>query len=168
MSNVQFQDIGNKTNASQRSSLSISSHDSNKDGVVEHPRPNHRKNRQAPKPPTQQPKSLDESVINNMAESASNLEIRAPSELLLGFPTGLRTQWRHSAEILIASAVKYEVNVSRRIHITAISGSCVKGGNCEKLSSHFNAYFSCQQQTYCCRTKLGMSQSCCCGVYNFF
>lgn len=82
--------------------------------VVEH-RPNHRKNRQAPKPPVQQQKILDESKLNNVAESASNLEIRGPSELLLGFPTGLRTQWRHSAEILITSAVKYEVNVSKKI-----------------------------------------------------
>lgn len=107
------QDVSTKTNASQRSSLSISSHDSNKDGVVpDHPRPNHRKNRQAPKPPIQQqPKSLDESVLNDMAESTSNLEIRAPSELLLSFPTGLRTQWRHSAEILITGSVPYEVNV---------------------------------------------------------
>lgn len=92
--------------------MSISSHDSNKDGVVEHVRPNHRKNRQAPKPPTQQNKSLDESALNNIVDSTANLEIRAPAELLLGFPTGLRTQWRHSAEVLITSSVKYEVNVS--------------------------------------------------------
>lgn len=104
------QDVGAKSNA-QRSSLSISSHDSSKDGAIEHPRPNHRKNRQAPKPPVQQLKSLDESLLNNTIESASNLEIRAPSELLLSFPTGLRTQWRHSAEILITGSVTYEVNV---------------------------------------------------------
>lgn len=104
----------NRTSASQRSSISISSHDS-KDGVTEH-RPNHRKNRQAPKPPTQA-KSVDESNLNNLLQSTQNLEIRGPSELLLGFPTGLRTQWRHSAEILITSAVKYEVNVSKCINI---------------------------------------------------
>lgn len=107
-----WQDVATKTNASQRLSLPISSQDSNKDGVIDHPRPNHRKNRQAPKPPIQQPKSLDEGALDNMVESTSNLEIRAPSELLLGFPTGcIRTQWRHSAEVLITGSVKYEVNV---------------------------------------------------------
>lgn len=108
--------MANKTSLSQRSSLSISSHDS-KEGVVEN-RPNHRKNRQAPKPPTQQqqqPKTVDENNLNNLVETTSNLEIRAPSELLLGFPTGLRQQWRHSAEVLIASAVKYEVNVRENL-----------------------------------------------------
>lgn len=79
--------------------------------MIDHPRPNHRKNRQAPKPPIQQPKSLDESVLNSIVESTSNLEIRAPSELLLGFPTGLRTQWRHAADRIITGSVKYEVNV---------------------------------------------------------
>lgn len=53
----------------------------------------HRKNRPAPKPPIR----------------ATNLEIRAPSDLLLGVPVGLRTQWRHSASALISGTVKYEV-----------------------------------------------------------
>lgn len=107
----QLQDIS-KTNSSQRSLLSISSHDSNKDVVVHENRPNHRK-KMAPKPPTQQPKSVDESALNNVVESTTNLEIRGPSELLLGFPHGLRTQWRHSAEVLVTGAVKYDVNVRR-------------------------------------------------------
>lgn len=94
-------------NASHRSLISISSHDSNNtntsDGGTEREhRPNHRKNRQAPKPPND---------IKLLTETAKNLEIRAPSELLLDFPTGLRTQWRHSAELLITGDVKYEVNV---------------------------------------------------------
>lgn len=105
----------NKTSSSQRSSLSISSHDS-KEGVVEN-RPNHRKKFHAPKPPIQQPKTVDENNLNNLAETTSNLEIRAPSELLLGFPTGLRQQWRHSAEVLITSAVKYEVNVRIQFYL---------------------------------------------------
>lgn len=65
---------------------------------------NYRKNRRAPKPPT---KSLDEAI-----DVTSNLEIRAPSELLLGVPSGLRAQWRHTPEALVNGFVKYEVNVS--------------------------------------------------------
>lgn len=43
---------------------------------------------------------------------SNNLEIRAPSELLLGVPTGLKTQWRHTANKLVSSSVRYEnVNV---------------------------------------------------------
>lgn len=111
----QTQDEANKVNTSQRSSISISSHDSNNTntsdaGTERDHRPNHRKNRQAPKPPTE---SKIDNDIKLLAETATNLEIRAPSELLLGFPTGLRTQWRHSAELLITGAVKYEVNVRR-------------------------------------------------------
>lgn len=100
-------------NASHRSLISISSHDSNNTntsdaGTERENRPNHRKNRQAPKPPTQTEIKND---IKLLTESATNLEIRAPSELLFDFPTGLRTQWRHSAELLITGAVTYEVNV---------------------------------------------------------
>lgn len=93
--------------------ISNSSLESNNTNVSDAPiepreinRPNHRKNRQAPKPPTQA------KIANDLKETTTNLEIRAPSELLLGFPTGLRTQWRHSAEMLITGSVKYEVNVS--------------------------------------------------------
>lgn len=43
---------------------------------------------------------------------STNLEIRGPSELLLGVPTGLKTQWRHTATKLVSSSVRYEkVNV---------------------------------------------------------
>lgn len=96
----------NKASSSQRSSISISSQE-NPNGVNEH-RPS-RKNRQAPKPPIQKQQQQSDDLI----EQTANLEIRAPSELLLGFPPNLRTQWRHSAEVLIAGAVKYEVNVSQ-------------------------------------------------------
>lgn len=54
-----------------------------------------KKNRPAPKPPT-----------------VSNLEIRAPSELLLGVPSGLKAQWRHSASTLVSGCIKYNANVS--------------------------------------------------------
>lgn len=70
-------------------------------------RHNHRKNRQAPKPPSKN--NVDLELIN----SASNLEIRGPQELLLGVPVGLRTQWRHTAEALVTGAVRYEVNVCK-------------------------------------------------------
>jgi hypothetical protein len=59
----------------------------------------HRKNRPAPKPPTQR-------------TSNNSLEIRGPNELLLGVPCGLRAQWKHSASTLISGSVRYEVNVS--------------------------------------------------------
>lgn len=111
----QTQDKANKVNASHRSLLSISSHDSNNTntsdaGTEREHRPNHRKNRQAPKPPTQA-KIKNDIDIKMLPKTATDLEIRAPSELLLDFPTGLRTQWRHSAELLITGAVKYKVNV---------------------------------------------------------
>lgn len=53
-----------------------------------------KKNRPAPKPPI-----------------TSNLEIRAPSELLLGVPSGLKAQWRHSASTLLSGCIKYNANV---------------------------------------------------------
>lgn len=55
----------------------------------------HKKNRPAPQPPVK----------------TNNLEIRAPSELLLA-PSGLKTQWRHSASALVSGSIKYEVFVS--------------------------------------------------------
>ncbi|XP_054747595.1 ankyrin repeat and sterile alpha motif domain-containing protein 1B isoform X1 [Anastrepha obliqua] len=53
----------------------------------------YRKNRPAPQPPTEKPQ----------------LQIRAPSELLLGLPVNLRTKWRHSANVLLNEQIKYEV-----------------------------------------------------------
>lgn len=98
------------TESSQRNASSTMA-STNSDSNTGEQRRNHRKNRQAPKPPT------NESILAKMNEL--KLEIRAPSELLLGFPTGLSTQWRHTAEALVSGAVKYEVNVSFRIfHIS--------------------------------------------------
>lgn len=85
------------TESSQRNASSAMATTTNSDSITGEQRRNHRKNRQAPKPPTNE----------NL-----KLEIRAPSELLLGFPTGLSTQWRHTADALVSGAVKYEVNVS--------------------------------------------------------
>jgi ankyrin repeat and SAM domain-containing protein 1 len=57
----------------------------------------HRKNRPAPPPPIQK--------ISN------DLEIRAPSELLLSNQGSLQAQWKHSATTLVSGAIKYEVFV---------------------------------------------------------
>ncbi|KAH8388346.1 hypothetical protein KR093_004739 [Drosophila rubida] len=56
----------------------------------------YRKNRPAPPPP--------------LKATAAPLQIRAPSELLLGLPASMRsTQWRHSAQTLLNEHIKYEV-----------------------------------------------------------
>lgn len=48
------------------------------------------------------------------ANSTAPLQIRAPSELLLGLPANLRTtQWRHPAQTLLKEHIKYEVQVGR-------------------------------------------------------
>lgn len=60
--------------------------------------PRHKKNRLAPQPPT----------------NTSNLEIRAPSELLLTNQGSLQATWKHSAAALVSGSIKYEVFVSRR------------------------------------------------------
>lgn len=62
----------------------------------------HKKNRRpAPQPPTQ----------------TNNLEIRAPSELLLSNQGSLQAQWKHSAAALVSGSIKYEVFVSRLVII---------------------------------------------------
>lgn len=103
---------GNDVTNTQKTSLSNSYEliNVNPDNLPTEQRRNHRKNRQAPKPPIQ-------TSIAQIIDSTSNLEIRGPSELLLGFPTGLQTQWRHTAEALVNGSVKYEVNV--RIYSTS-------------------------------------------------
>ena len=59
-------------------------------------RQKHKKSRPAPQPPT----------------NTSNLEIRAPSELLLSNQGSLQAQWKHSAAALVSGSIKYEVFVS--------------------------------------------------------
>ncbi|XP_075234156.1 ankyrin repeat and SAM domain-containing protein 1A-like [Lycorma delicatula] len=59
-------------------------------GTLRH---SHKKNRPAPPPPP--------------GAVASDLEIRAPSELLVGVPATLTTQWRHRPHALLAGHVTY-------------------------------------------------------------
>ncbi|XP_048512045.1 ankyrin repeat and sterile alpha motif domain-containing protein 1B-like isoform X2 [Athalia rosae] len=61
----------------------------------------HRKNRPAPQPP-QRPNSH-----NGALSVPEQLEIRAPSELLFGVPSTLKTQWRHEPKALVTGAVTY-------------------------------------------------------------
>ncbi|XP_063986359.1 ankyrin repeat and sterile alpha motif domain-containing protein 1B-like isoform X3 [Diachasmimorpha longicaudata] len=63
----------------------------------------HRKNRPAPQPP-QRPSSHNGNV------APEQLEIRAPSELLFGVPTTLKTQWRHQPKALVTGNVQYVAN----------------------------------------------------------
>lgn len=60
-----------------------------------------KKNRPAPQPPR-----------------PSDLEIRAPSELLVGVPGALKTQWKHQPFVLVTGAVTYVANV--RINLVPI------------------------------------------------
>ncbi|XP_078052368.1 ankyrin repeat and SAM domain-containing protein 1A [Augochlora pura] len=64
----------------------------------------HRKNRPAPQPP-QRPSSH-----NGAISAPEQLEIRAPSELLFGVPSTLKTQWRHQPKALVAGCVTYVAN----------------------------------------------------------
>ncbi|XP_012145704.1 ankyrin repeat and SAM domain-containing protein 1A isoform X1 [Megachile rotundata] len=64
----------------------------------------HRKNRPAPQPP-QRPSSH-----NGAIPAPEQLEIRAPSELLLGVPSTLKTQWRHQPKALVTGCVTYVAN----------------------------------------------------------
>ncbi|KAG7204762.1 hypothetical protein KM043_005175 [Ampulex compressa] len=64
----------------------------------------HRKNRPAPQPP-QRPSSH-----NGAISAPEQLEIRAPSELLFGVPSTLKTQWRHQPKALVTGCVTYVAN----------------------------------------------------------
>ncbi|XP_076179586.1 ankyrin repeat and SAM domain-containing protein 1A isoform X2 [Ptiloglossa arizonensis] len=64
----------------------------------------HRKNRPAPQPP-QRPSSH-----NGAITAPEQLEIRAPSELLFGVPSTLKTQWRHQPKALLTGCVTYVAN----------------------------------------------------------
>ncbi|XP_057340968.1 ankyrin repeat and sterile alpha motif domain-containing protein 1B isoform X4 [Microplitis mediator] len=66
----------------------------------------HRKNRPAPQPP-QRPQNGTSSAS---APSAEQLEIRAPSELLFGVPSTLKTQWRHQPKVLVSGNITYVAN----------------------------------------------------------
>lgn len=72
----------------------------------------HRKNRPAPQPPTQQQQQQQSGSHNGASTATEHLEIRAPSELLLGVPSTLKTQWRHQPKALVTGCVTYAANVS--------------------------------------------------------
>lgn len=65
----------------------------------------HKKSRPAPQPPT----------------NTSNLEIRAPAELLLSNQGSMQAQWKHSAAALVSGSIKYEVYVSSLSNILSES-----------------------------------------------
>lgn len=92
--------IKSDTNSSETNSTHSSSKvDKKSDPAVTNPvssRHKNRKNRQAPKPPTQ----------------TNNLEIRQPSELLLTNQGSLNAQWKHSSAALVSESIKYEAFVS--------------------------------------------------------
>ncbi|PSN35856.1 hypothetical protein C0J52_27983, partial [Blattella germanica] len=66
-------------------------------GTLRH---SHKKSRPAPPPP----------MSTNGSGGNSDLEIRAPSELLVGVPATLTTQWRHRPHVLVAGSVNYVAN----------------------------------------------------------
>jgi hypothetical protein len=68
-------------------------------GTLRH---SHKKSRPAPPPP----------MSTNGSGGSSDLEIRAPSELLVGVPATLTTQWRHHPHALVSGSVNYIANVS--------------------------------------------------------
>lgn len=68
-------------------------------GTLRH---SHKKSRPAPPPP----------MSTNGSGGNSDLEIRAPSELLVGVPATLTTQWRHRPRVLVSGSVNYIASVS--------------------------------------------------------
>lgn len=70
-------------------------------GTLRH---SHKKNRPAPPPPT--------NAVNGKPPAAPDLEIRNPSELLVGVPATLTAQWRHRPEDLVSGKITYLANVS--------------------------------------------------------
>ncbi|KAJ4451171.1 hypothetical protein ANN_02613 [Periplaneta americana] len=66
-------------------------------GTLRH---SHKKSRPAPPPP----------LSTNGSGASGDLEIRAPSELLVGVPATLTTQWRHRPHVLVAGSVNYVAN----------------------------------------------------------
>lgn len=63
-------------------------------GTLRH---SHKKSRPAPQPP----------MSTNGSGGSSDLEIRDPSELLVGVPATLTTQWRHRPRVLVSGSVNY-------------------------------------------------------------
>lgn len=65
-------------------------------GTLRH---SHKKSRPAPPPPPL--------AAQNATNGGADLEIRDPSELLVGVPATLTTQWRHRPHALVTGAVSY-------------------------------------------------------------
>ena len=73
-------------------------------------RHSHKKSRPAPQPP----------MSTNGSGGSSDLEIRDPSELLVGVPATLTTQWRHRPRVLVSGSVNYVASVSRAEHTDTV------------------------------------------------
>jgi len=59
-------------------------------------------------------------MSTNGSGGSSDLEIRDPSELLVGVPATLTTQWRHRPRVLVSGSVNYIASVSRAEHTDTV------------------------------------------------
>ncbi|XP_024893875.1 ankyrin repeat and SAM domain-containing protein 1A-like isoform X2 [Temnothorax curvispinosus] len=91
----------------------------------------HRKNRPAPQPP-QRPSSH-----NGAISAPEQLEIRAPSELLFGVPSTLKTQWRHQAKALVTGCVTYIANYLGSTVVKELRGTESTKKSIQKLKKTF-------------------------------
>ncbi|XP_011645776.1 ankyrin repeat and SAM domain-containing protein 1A-like isoform X1 [Pogonomyrmex barbatus] len=91
----------------------------------------HRKNRPAPQPP-QRPSSH-----NGTISAPEQLEIRAPSELLFGVPSTLKTQWRHQPETLVTGCVTYVANYLGSTVVKELRGTESTKKSIQKLKKTF-------------------------------
>ncbi|TGZ49825.1 Uncharacterized protein DBV15_06208 [Temnothorax longispinosus] len=91
----------------------------------------HRKNRPAPQPP-QRPSSH-----NGAISAPEQLEIRAPSELLFGVPSTLKTQWRHQAKALVTGCVTYVANYLGSTVVKELRGTESTKKSIQKLKKTF-------------------------------
>lgn len=91
----------------------------------------HRKNRPAPQPP-QRPSSH-----NGAISAPEQLEIRAPSELLFGVPSTLKTQWRHQPKALVTGCVTYVANYLGSTVVKELRGTESTKKSIQKLKKTF-------------------------------
>ncbi|KAL0128962.1 hypothetical protein PUN28_003973 [Cardiocondyla obscurior] len=91
----------------------------------------HRKNRPAPQPP-QRPSSH-----NGAISAPEQLEIRAPSELLYGVPSTLKTQWRHQPKALVTGCVTYIANYLGSTVVKELRGTESTKKSIQKLKKTF-------------------------------
>ncbi|XP_020300342.1 ankyrin repeat and SAM domain-containing protein 1A-like isoform X2 [Pseudomyrmex gracilis] len=91
----------------------------------------HRKNRPAPQPP-QRPSSH-----NGAISAPEQLEIRAPSELLFGVPSTLKTQWRHQPKALVTGCVTYIANYLGSTVVKELRGTESTKKSIQKLKKPF-------------------------------